>query len=129
MSAVELGRLADLLIHRCTEPNMTGSVLFPFVHADVEEKDLDGLMIPFQEHPADHLRRYRPPFGCVALGLVTAGWAAPMDSPVRPSAHPDAQRIVNAVVLGRDGLLVGRLRLPDGSIMDPGRGGQGRVPD
>src|SRR5438874_242581 len=122
MSAVELGRLADLLIHRYFEPNMTSSVLFPFMHADVEEDDLDGLMIPLREHPADHLRRYRPPVGCVALGLVIAGWAAPMDSPVRPSAHPDAQRVVQSVVLGRDGLLVGRLRLPDGTIMDSGGG-------
>jgi hypothetical protein len=60
---------------------------------------------------------------------VSTGWAAPIDSPVRPSAHPDAQRVHQAVVLDRAGVLLGRMRHPDGTIIDLGRGGHGRVPD
>ena len=129
MSAPDLGRLADLLMAHVTDLDVLGAALFPFRADDIDEPDLAALRIPLLGHPVDHLRSYRPPTGCVALGLVCGGWAAPIDSPVRPSAHPDAQRIVQASVLGRDGELVGRVRYPDRRVIDTGRGGYGRVPD
>jgi len=129
MSVSEIGRLADLLIRRYGTPDVNGSALFPFTRVDVDEDELDALLIPLRQHPADHLRRFRPPVGCIALGLVSTGWAAPIDSPVRPSAHPDAQRVHHAVVLGRNGALHARMRRPDGTVLDMGSGGYGRVPD
>ena len=129
MSGPDLGRLADLLIAHVTDLDVLGAALFPFRADDVVEADLPELRIPMLGHPVDHLRSYRPPTGCVALGLVCGGWAAPIDSPVRPSAHPDAQRVVQAVVLGRGGEPVGRIRFPGGRVNDAGSGGYGRVPD
>lgn len=123
MSPVDVGRWADTLMARYADHDVTGSALFPLL-ADGELE-----MVPLAGHPAEHLRWYRPPADCIALGLVSAGWAAPIDSPVRPSAHPDAQRVVQAVVVARDGAVGARIRFPDGSVVDPGTPGTGRVLD
>jgi hypothetical protein len=52
-----------------------------------------------------------------------------MDSPVRPSAHPEAKRILAVNVIGRGGGTAARVRWPDGSVTDLGPGGVGRVLD
>ena len=130
MSSVDLGRWADALIARYRDRDVNGNALFPISSPDpAEVPDLGDLLVPMDRHPVDFLRRYRPSATCMALGLVSAGWAAPMDSPVRPSAHPDAKRILQVTVIGRGGGTASRIRWPDGSVMDPGPAGFGRVLD
>jgi hypothetical protein len=126
MSTVDVGHWADTLLARYDGRDLIGNALFPITIVGVEVR-CD--FVPMDRHPVDFLRRYRRPWDCVALGLVSAGWAAPMDSPVRPSAHPDAKRIVQAVVLADDGSVAGRIRMPDGSVVDPGAAPVGRVFD
>ena len=116
MSLVDLGRWADALVAHYGDRDVIGNALFPissFCPDDVG--GVGSLLVPMDRHPADFLRRYRPPATCLGLGLVSAGWAAPMDSPVRPSAHPDAKRILAITVIARGGGTAGRIRWPDGS--------------
>lgn len=130
MSLVDLGRWADALIAQYGDRNVNGNALFPISCCRPDEGgDLEELLVPMDRHPADFLRRYRPSATCLALGLVSAGWAAPMDSPVRPSAHPDAKRILQVTVIGRGGGTSSRIRWPDGSVVDPGPVGYGGVLD
>ena len=130
MSPIDLGRWADALMARYCDRDVNGNALFPISSADPDDvEDVEQLLVPMDRHPVDFLRRYRPPAACMALGLVSAGWAAPMNSQVRPSAHPDAQRIVQVTVIMRGGATSSRIRFPDGSVVDPGPGGFGRVLD
>lgn len=128
MSLVDLGHWADTLIDRYAGQDVIGNALFPITRPTDPSAPPEVEMLPLDRHPVDFLRRYRPPSSCIALGLVSAGWAAPIESRVRPSAHPDAQRILQAIVVTPDGDVAARVRLPDGSIVDPGRG-HGRVLD
>lgn len=128
MSTVDVGHWADALMKRYAGHAVIGA-LFPLTRPDDPTAELEVEMIPLDGHPADVLRRSRPPLSCVALGLVSAGWAAPIGSRVRPSAHPDAKRIVQSLVMARDGSVGARVRMPDGSVVDPGGGGYGRVLD
>ena len=75
-----------------------------------------------------------PPDGCDAIAIESGGWAAPMDGTVangtliRPSQHPEAERMHStALVYGR-GVDVTVLRVGDEPprVM---RGGVGVVPD
>src|SRR5688572_21153442 len=100
MSTLDVGHWADTLLARYAGHDRMGNALFPIIR---NGSQLDCDFVPLDRHPADFLRRYRRPATCVALGLVSGGWAAPMDSPVRPSAHPDAKRVVQCVVLADDG--------------------------
>lgn len=130
MSHVDVGRWADTLLHRYADRRITGSMLFPLIQPAAPGGDLILERVPLGGHPVHALRRYRPPTGCVALGLVSAGWAAPMDdSGLLPSAHPDAQRVVQSFVLASSGAMAGRLRYPDGHVLETGEDGQGRVVD
>lgn len=128
MSAVDLGHWADRLIDRYAGLDVIGNALFPIMAPTDAPGSLEAEMLALDGHPVDFLRRFRPPDGCVALGLVSAGWAAPIDSRVRPSAHPDAQRILQVIVVEPGGGVAGRVRFPDGSVVDPGPG-HGRVLD
>lgn len=128
MSLVDVSHWAETLINRYAGQDVIGSALFPITRPANPSEPLEVETLPLDRHPVDFLRRYRPPSACVALGLVSAGWAAPIDSRVRPSAHPDAQRILQAIVVTPGGDVAGRVRLPDGSIVDPGPG-RGRVLD
>ena len=130
MSQVDLGRWADALMAHYRDRVVNGNALFPIAAPDPDDvDDIEQLLVPMDRHPVDFLRRYRPSSRCTALGLVSTGWAAPIDSPVRPSAHPDAQRILQVTVIGRAGGTAARIRWPDGSVVDPGAGGVGRVLD
>lgn len=128
MSTVDLGRWADRLIDRYAGLDVIGNALFPITVPTDPSSALECEMVPLDRQPVDFLRRFRPPSSCVALGLVSAGWAAPIDSRVRPSAHPDAQRILQVIVAAADGGVAARVRFPDGSVVDPGPG-HGRVLD
>lgn len=128
MSLIDVGQWADLLIRRYAGQDVIGNALFAFTRPADPSAAPHVEMQPLDRHPADFLRRFRPPPSCIALGLVSAGWAAPIDTPVRPSAHPDAQRILQAVVVTLDRGVGARVRYPDGSVVDPGPG-YGRVLD
>jgi len=129
MSLVDVDHWADTLMKRYDGLDVIGNALFPITLPTHPSAELETELVALDRHPVDYLRRYRPSPRCIALGLVSAGWAAPIDSTVRPSAHPDAQRIVQAVVVARDGQVGSRLRFPDGRVVDGGSGGYGRVLD
>jgi hypothetical protein len=128
---LDFNHLVDLLITSYSGPNTTGSALFPFTLSNSVDLDLDAILVALDCHPVDFLERYQGPPDLIALGLVSGGWAAPIDSKVRPSAHPDAKRIVTACVAGVDGTIVDRIRMPDGSVINPSKKepGFGAVPD
>ena len=121
MSRVDVGQWADTLIGRYAGHDVIGNALFPITRSSDPSAPLEIEMHPLDCHPVDFLPTFRPPPSCIALGLVSAGWAAPMGSQVRPSKHPDAQRVLQAVVVTPDGEVGARVRMPDGSVIDPGR--------
>jgi hypothetical protein len=120
MASSELGRLADDLIehHR----GLTGALLVRIEPSRTGE-GIDVGIRPLDDHPADALARFRVPRSWTGLGVVCGGWGAPTDG-IRPSAHPEARRVVVVLLLGRDGTVEGRVRWPDGTILrdPPGEG-------
>jgi hypothetical protein len=130
MSDVDIERWADALIARHPSVDLIGHELVVIVDEQPDSWPRPGVRpMRSQRHPVDRLRRYRVPAEARALGLVCGGWWAPMDDGIMPSSHPEAKRIVQAVVMDRSGTMTGRVRNPDGSVIDLGRGGVGRVPD
>jgi hypothetical protein len=130
MSAVDIEAWADALIALHATVDMFGHELVPITH----DHPMGAARIRSQRstrHPVDRLRRYRPGAEVRALGLVCGGWAAPMeDRGARmPSAHPDARRMLQVVVMDRMGDMTARVRYGDGSIVELGGAGVGRVPD
>lgn len=67
---------------------------------------LDELVLDHALGPGD---------ACLALGVVSGGWAAPPGGP--PSGHPDAERILQVVLVAPGGEVVARLRFPDGTVL------------
>jgi hypothetical protein len=107
MSTSELALVADALIGR--HGRLDGAMLVRI------EEDSFGVR-PIDCHPAEALARLRVPSSWVGLGVLCGAWAAPLDGVGRPSRHPKAERIVLAVLLGRDGSVVSRMRWPDGRV-------------
>ena len=117
MRADTMGRMADILISTCDEPVVGASLIrLASVKGAPDEfefgiKHLDG-------HPVEALEGFRAPRSWFGLGVLTGGWVAPMDGTVvRPSAHPDAVRISQVVLMDRKGRVESRVRYPDGAIM------------
>lgn len=90
---------------------------------DLGFKDIDG------RHVAQEIVGFTAPSEWWALGGITGGWAAPMDDGAehesargrttnRPSAHPDAVRIVSVFLLDRTGHMAARVRFADGRSID-----------
>ena len=71
-------------------------------HIELGLLPLDGL------HPSELLDGFVAPPEWAALGLVTRGWASPMDG-MRPSQHPARRRIVGTYLLDRAGNTAGRI--------------------
>ena len=113
MSQHRLDNLADALIDEFR--GTVGATLIRLVQCDDPEEVEFGIR-PLDGHPADELAGFVAPDSWVAIGIITGGWVAPMAG-VRPSAHPDAKRITQLVIVERDGTVLGRLRYPDGSIL------------
>ena len=111
MSPHHLDALADALIDEYS--GTVGATLIRLVQCDDPEEVEFGIR-PLDGHPADELAGFRAPESWVAIGIITGGWAAPMDG-IRPSAHPDAVRITQLVIVDRDGTVLSRVRRPDGS--------------
>jgi hypothetical protein len=110
----DLGLTADALIDQYGRPTLGATLLRLERHPVSGE--ISVRMRPLKRHPVDALRRFRAPASWIGLGLLTGGWAAPLDG-TRPSAHPEAQRITQVVVVDRGGRVESRVRFPDGSIM------------
>src|SRR5262245_26264574 len=108
-----LDNLADALIDEFRDT--VGATLIRLVQCDDPEQ-VEFSIKPLDGHPADELEGFRAPESWVAIGVITGGWAAPMTG-VRPSAHPDALRVTQLVIVDRDGTVFSRLRYPDGSIL------------
>jgi hypothetical protein len=74
-----------------------------------------------------------PPSDCLALVLVTTGWAAPLDDDggcsTRPSRHPDRRRSHTVTAMGNDGEIVSVLRVADEAPEVLTGECYGRVPD
>ena len=115
MSLNDLGLTADLLIREFDEA-VVGSSLVRFVQCDDDPDQVEIGIRPLDGHPSDELAGFRAPESWVALGLVSGGWVAPLGA-VRPSAHPDARRITQVVLVDRQGRVESRVRFPDGTIM------------
>lgn len=81
-------------------------------------KELDG------EHPLTGLMGFVAPDDWWALGTIATGWMGPLDAG-RPSAHPDAVRVAQVIVVTRDGDVVSHVRASDGESFDePPEGGR-----
>ena len=115
MSYIDLGRVADLLFDQLGEP-LVGSYLVRLVLDERVSGGPELAVRPLDGPPAEALAGFRAPAAWSAIGLVCGGWAAPMDG-VRPSAHPDARRISQVILLGRDGTIASRVRYADGSVL------------
>ncbi len=113
MSTTILERWGDILLE-ALETRKPGATLVRLAHDGSGEHEV--AVLPIDLHPTEALRGYEAPAECYALGIATGGWAAPMDG-TRPSAHPDAQRIFQIVLVDRTGAVVSRVRYPDGSVM------------
>ena len=90
------------------------------VRIELIDDDVQIGMKPLAEGSiADHLLGCVAPEEWVALGVMAGGWAGPMDgSHLRPSAHPEGQRIRSVVLVGRDGETAGVTRFADGRTID-----------
>lgn len=113
MSGPTLDRLAAVLLE-AFDTNEHGATLLRIDDDGSGEFDI-GLM-PIDCHPVDALEVVDVPASCTALGVATGGWSAPI-SDLRPSAHPDAQRIFQVVLVDRAGTVASRVRYPDGSVL------------
>lgn len=74
-------------------------------------KELNG------EHPLTELMGFVAPSDWWALGVIATGWMAPLDGG-RPSAHPDAVRTAQVILVTRNGNIVSHVRAADGESFD-----------
>lgn len=123
LTLVGLETWADLLLTAFTGcgPGDASLVRLAEPPGHPDEVEL-GLLRLGGAHPCDVLDDLLVEPSCVALGVACGGWAAPLDPLVRdgpapPSAHPDAERILQVVLVARTGEVVGRLRFPDGTVL------------
>ena|SRR5437588_239755 len=127
MSLDMLGHLADILLEATPGP-FVGATLVRVVFHRGRGDDFELGLKPLDCHPTEALDGFRAPRSWTALGVIAGGWAAPMDDGIRPSAHPDAMRVTNVVLMDRKGRMVGRVRYPDGSVVE-GPPGYGAIVD
>ena len=78
--------------------------------------------LPEDTHPVDELWGFVAPDSWLAIGVVTYGWASPMDG-VRPSQHPERCRVRATILVDRSGRQAASATLEDGTCIDePGEG-------
>jgi hypothetical protein len=106
------------------------------------EPELFGLLDAGSEYELAHwpeidhhtlMWRVVPPPNCLALILTTTGWSAPMtedpDDQIRPSLHPDRQRVSTVTVIANDDEIVTVMRVENGEPMLLTGDCEGRAPD
>ncbi len=120
MSTTLLDHWADLLLE-ALDTGKPGATVVRL--SDDRSGEHELAVRPIDVHPLEALSGFEAPASCFALGVATGGWAAPMDG-IRPSEHPEGQRIFQVVLVDRSGRVASRIRFPDGSIMTdaPGSG-------
>ena len=121
LTLVGLAAWADLLLTAFTGCGPGDASLIRLVEPPGAPGEVElGLLRLDGAHPCDVLDELLVEPSCVALGVAAGGWAAPMPRdgpPGRPSAHPDAERILQVVLVARSGEVVGRVRFPDGTVL------------
>lgn len=127
MSPNLLGRWADVLLKAFDAP-VVGATLVRFVRCEDAPDEFELGLLPIDGHPVEMLVGFRAPADWLALGVITGGWAAPLDGS-RPSAHPEARRVTQVFLIDRDGVTASVLRYPDGSIQRLPGPAEGAVPD
>ena len=101
--------------------------------SDVADADKKGgiTFVELERHPSELLLGFTAWEAWWAVGLLTTGWAAPMETDPtnpyaaqeRPSAHPDAVRMRMLVMVDRDGTTASKVECSDGRVIDePGEG-------
>lgn len=116
MSVTILDHWADVLIEQFEGEAVVGASLVRLVRPDAACGEVELGLADIDGHPVDALDGFVAPDSWTAIGVVNGGWVAPMGG-VRPSAHPEAQRILQVVLIDRCGEIASRVRYPDGSIM------------
>lgn len=84
-------------------------------------KDLDG-------HPVDVLLGFVCPAEWAAFGLSHVGWSSPMGA-VRPSRHPQRERVRITTLVHRDGAIASVLRFENGKELSDTSECHGMIPD
>jgi len=84
--------------------------------------DLGMKELPEGSHPVEELWGFRAPPTWLAIGVVSYGWAAPMDG-IRPSLHPERSRVRATILVTREGRQLSTATFDDGRAIDePGDG-------
>lgn len=123
LTLVGLESWADLLLTAFIGCGPGDASLVRLVEPPGASGDVElGLLRLDGAHPCEVLDELLVEPACVALGVAAGGWAAPLgplvrDGPIRPSAHPDAERILQVVLVARSGEVVSRVRFPDGTVL------------
>lgn len=94
---------------------------------DPEAFELGLKELPDGSHPVEELWGFVAPPTWLAVGVVSFGWAAPVDH-VRPSLHPERSRVRVTILATREGRLLSTATFDDGRAIDePGDGQIGDV--
>ena len=88
---------------------------------DFGMKEIDG-------HPLNTLLGFTAPDEWAAIGVSAEGWAASLDSPVRPSQSKGRMRMRTTVLVSRDGIVASGMRLAGEELKQMGEG-EGTVLD
>ncbi len=95
--------------------------------ADESAFELGLKRLADDEHPLDHLLGFVAPAEWRAVGLVSYGWAAPLDgepaATLPPSEHPERVRVRSVHLVGRDGAEAATTAFEDGRAIDQPSGG------
>src|SRR5436305_6970870 len=92
----------------------------------------DDVQLGFKEidgHPLDTLLGFTAPAEWLALGMCAEGWAASMDSGLRPSQSKGRMRMRNTALVTRGGKMAAGYRLAGGGEFELVPGGVGMIPD
>lgn len=117
MLVTTLGHWADLLLDAFLGAAPADASLVRLARPDDGRHDVELGLLPLAgRHPVDLLDGFVAPPSWLALGVATGGWAGPADGGP-PSAHPDGVRVVQVVLVDRDGGVAGRVRFPDGTVL------------
>jgi hypothetical protein len=130
LSTERLAAVAAIIDQTADDRGWNGGPILVHVRLKDEEafdlgvKNIDG-------HPLDHLLGFTAPAQWDALGVCCEGWAAPMDSGVRPSKSKGRMRVRSTHIVGRNGVEAAGMRLAGEGFeaMPAAENAIGMVPD
>jgi len=97
-----------------------GHLLLRVTSADRDGADLGTK--PIDGHPLDTLLAFTAPAEWQAIGVSAEGWAASMDSGVRPSQSKGRMRVRTTTLVARDGAVAAGVRKAGGELEQMGAG-------